>query len=119
MKCFYNVALRCRLAIAKKLAIPLIVNVSYLTLVKIKFVNRFRFILAVIVMFMLNAYNMVIACPGCKDAYDAGSGHSSIGESYSWSVVFFLAMFTGLILFGFFFVRWQFQKHASFKEVHH
>lgn len=47
------------------------------------------------------------ACPSCKDAYEIGSKHSSIGESYSYSVVFFLGMFTSLLVGGTLFLRRQ------------
>lgn len=47
------------------------------------------------------------ACPSCKDAYEIGSKQSSIGESYSYSVVFFLSMFTSLIVGGTLFLRRQ------------
>lgn len=33
-----------------------------------------------------------IACPNCKDAYTPGSAGASVGESYSWSVLFMLIM---------------------------
>ena len=33
-----------------------------------------------------------LACPNCKDAYTPGSTGASIGESYSWSVLFMLLM---------------------------
>jgi hypothetical protein len=34
----------------------------------------------------------VLACPNCKDAYTPGSAGASVGESYSWSVLFMLIM---------------------------
>ncbi|MFM8178042.1 MAG: hypothetical protein ACKOAX_06010 [Candidatus Kapaibacterium sp.] len=49
----------------------------------------------------------VAACPSCKDAYEIGSKQSSIGESYSYSVVFFLGMFTTLLVGGTMFLRRQ------------
>lgn len=73
---------------------------------------------ASVVVLLLQAYSTLMSCPNCKDAYDAGSGDAGIGESYSWSVVFFLTMFTGLLLFGYFFMRWQFQKHSALKQAH-
>ena len=33
-----------------------------------------------------------IACPNCKDAYTPGSAGASVGESYSWSVLFMLVV---------------------------
>ena len=33
-----------------------------------------------------------IACPTCKDAYTPGSAGASVGESYSWSVLFMLVV---------------------------
>lgn len=47
------------------------------------------------------------ACPSCKDAYEIGSKQSGIGESYSYSVVFFLSMFTSLLVGGTLFLRRQ------------
>lgn len=59
----------------------------------------------------------VYTCPNCKDAYEVGSHDAMIGESYSWSVVFFLSMFIGLLVFGFIFIRWQYQKHSIEKDL--
>lgn len=33
-----------------------------------------------------------VACPNCKDAYIPGSAGASVGESYSWSVLFMLVV---------------------------
>jgi len=36
--------------------------------------------------------HQALACPNCKDAYTPGSAGASVGESYSWSVLFMLFM---------------------------
>ncbi|MCE2755295.1 MAG: hypothetical protein LW818_04765 [Ignavibacteriae bacterium] len=40
----------------------------------------------------LTIIQQAIACPNCKDAYTPGSAGASVGESYSWSVLFMLVM---------------------------
>jgi hypothetical protein len=42
--------------------------------------------------FAITMIAQVMACPNCKDAYTPGSTGASIGESYSWSVLFMLLM---------------------------
>jgi len=42
--------------------------------------------------FAITMISQVMACPNCKDAYTPGSTGASIGESYSWSVLFMLLM---------------------------
>lgn len=42
--------------------------------------------------FAITMIGQVMACPNCKDAYTPGSTGASIGESYSWSVLFMLLM---------------------------
>ena len=47
----------------------------------------------IIIMFLCFAIvQQAIACPNCKDAYTPGSAGASVGESYSWSVLFMLLM---------------------------
>ena len=47
----------------------------------------------ILLMFLCLAFvQQVIACPNCKDAYTPGSAGASVGESYSWSVLFMLLM---------------------------
>lgn len=62
---------------------------------------------AMILVLVALAGAAVSACPSCKDAYEIGSKQSSIGESYSYSVVFFLGMFTSLLVGGTLFLRRQ------------
>ena len=64
---------------------------------------RVGFVLALYAVFA----DSLAACPSCKDAYELGSKHSSVGESYSYSVVFFLGMFTSLLVGGTLFLRRQ------------
>lgn len=64
-------------------------------------------IVAVILVLSALACATATACPSCKDAYEIGSKQSSIGESYSYSVVFFLGMFTSLLVGGTLFLRRQ------------
>lgn len=46
-----------------------------------------------IILFLCLAFvQQAIACPNCKDAYTPGSAGASVGESYSWSVLFMLLM---------------------------
>lgn len=40
----------------------------------------------------LVSVQQALACPNCKDAYTPGSAGASVGESYSWSVLFMLLM---------------------------
>ncbi|MFM7156216.1 MAG: hypothetical protein ACKN9Y_02120 [Bacteroidota bacterium] len=42
--------------------------------------------------FAMTMAGQLLACPNCKDAYTPGSTGASIGESYSWSVLFMLLM---------------------------
>jgi len=49
----------------------------------------------VVLLILLFAFTIIVqavACPNCKDAYTPGSTGASIGESYSWSVLFMLLM---------------------------
>lgn len=50
------------------------------------------------------------ACPSCKDAYVPGSAEASIGESYSYSVLFFLGMFFSLLAGGTTFIWWKIKR---------
>ena len=70
-------------------------------------VHKF-FMIVIVGLFVLSigAY----ACPNCKDAYEIGSKQGSIGESYSYSVLFFLGMFTTLLVGGTLFLRRQILK---------
>lgn len=33
-----------------------------------------------------------LSCPACKDGFSGGGGNASLGEAYSWSVLFMLAV---------------------------
>ena len=72
--------------------------------------------LACVVVFVLIG-SLVHACPSCKEAYAPGSKEASIGESYSYSVVFFLGMFFSLLGGGFAFLRWKIMKAMSLKAA--
>ncbi len=50
-----------------------------------------RWILATIAVVLLGS-GTAQACPACKDNYAAGSKQATIGESYSISVLFMLAV---------------------------
>ena len=52
-----------------------------------------------IILFAFSIFGQVFACPNCKDAYTPGSTGASIGESYSWSVLFMLMMPIATITF--------------------
>lgn len=49
-------------------------------------------ILLSIVFFVFATITQALACPNCKDAFTPGSTGATIGESYSWSVLFMLLM---------------------------
>ncbi len=81
----------------------------------IKFsLRRSQQLLACVSVFLLAA-SVVSACPSCKDAYTPGSSDSAIGESYSYSVLFFLGMFFSLLGGGILFLRWKITKAMSLK----
>jgi hypothetical protein len=50
--------------------------------------KRITYILCLFLLIVQKA----IACPNCKDAYTPGSAGATVGESYSWSVLFMLIM---------------------------
>lgn len=50
-----------------------------------------RLIVSAFGLFLL-ASSHAMACPACKDSYVKGSQNASVGESYSWSVLFMLAV---------------------------
>ena len=52
-----------------------------------------------IVIFLFTIIGQAIACPNCKDAYTPGSTGASIGESYSWSILFMLMMPIAIVTF--------------------
>lgn len=52
------------------------------------------------------------ACPNCKDAFASGP-EASIGESYSWSILFMLGMFMSVIG-GFSFLIWSKVKKTNY-----
>ncbi len=68
-----------------------------------------RYILSTIVLVLL-ASVAVWACPSCKEAYEAGSKDAAIGESYSYSVVFFLGMFFTMLFGGTAFLSWKIKR---------
>ncbi|MFN5006965.1 MAG: hypothetical protein ACK5GO_05675 [Ignavibacteria bacterium] len=49
-------------------------------------------VVLLILLFAFTIIGQAVACPNCKDAYTPGSTGASIGESYSWSVLFMLLM---------------------------
>ena len=49
-------------------------------------------VILLILLFAFTIIGQAIACPNCKDAYTPGSAGASVGESYSWSVLFMLIM---------------------------
>lgn len=50
---------------------------------------------------LLFAVNNALACPNCKDGYASGADGASLGDSYSISVLFMLAVPTTIVtIFG-------------------
>jgi uncharacterized membrane protein YhaH (DUF805 family) len=39
---------------------------------------------------LVGVQNFLVACPSCSDNFTKGSANASIGDSYSWSVLFML-----------------------------
>jgi hypothetical protein len=46
---------------------------------------------SVLVMLVM-AVQAAMACPACKDSFTKNSANASVGELYSWSVLFMLAV---------------------------
>lgn len=68
--------------------------------------TRGKIIWSTILMSFSSAYTTLMACPSCSDNYTKGSAQASVGEAYSYSVLFLLAVpITILSLFIFFMVR--------------
>lgn len=53
-----------------------------------------RFIAVVVSAFVLIlvAVDNIIACPACKDSFTSGGANGSVGEAYSWSILFMLGV---------------------------
>lgn len=52
------------------------------------------------------------ACPNCKDAFTSGP-EATVGESYSWSILFMLGMFFSVIG-GFGLLIWSKARKTNF-----
>jgi uncharacterized membrane protein len=52
----------------------------------------------------------VLACPSCSDNFTKGSANASIGEAYSWSVLFMLAVPLFIVTM---FVVMMWRKHRA------
>jgi hypothetical protein len=48
--------------------------------------------LASAVMVFFSAAHAALACPACKDSFTKNSANAGVGELYSWSVLFMLAV---------------------------
>jgi len=65
---------------------------------KMKFyIKKSFYILVVTASMLLFAVNSVLACPNCKDGFGAGTEGASLGDSYSISVLFMLAVPTTIV----------------------
>jgi heme/copper-type cytochrome/quinol oxidase subunit 2 len=47
-------------------------------------------VLAVVLGLLVGVQNFLMACPSCSDNFTKGSANASVGDSYSWSVLFML-----------------------------
>lgn len=49
-------------------------------------------VIALIVVVVAMSSQTLLACPSCSDNFTKGSANASLGEAYSWSVLFMLAV---------------------------
>ncbi|MCX6139223.1 MAG: hypothetical protein NTX15_00040 [Candidatus Kapabacteria bacterium] len=54
-------------------------------------IKKFPVIVGTILLFLVTVEN-IVACPACKDSFTKGSGNASVGDSYSWSILFMLTV---------------------------
>jgi heme/copper-type cytochrome/quinol oxidase subunit 2 len=66
-----------------------------------------------ILTFVITMASQILACPNCKDAYTPGSTGASIGESYSWSVLFMLLMPIATVAFITFRIAYSVKKNRN------
>jgi hypothetical protein len=63
--------------------------------------KRKFYIVVKVATMLLFAVNYALACPNCKDGYASGADGASLGDSYSISVLFMLAVPTTIVaIFG-------------------
>jgi len=48
--------------------------------------------IAVAIAIVMASFQHALACPSCADNFTKGSANAGIGEAYSWSVLFLLAV---------------------------
>ena len=54
--------------------------------------NRFFAVLAGAFELILVTVDNTIACPACKDSFSNAGANGSVGEAYSWSILFMLGV---------------------------
>lgn len=54
----------------------------------------------------------VVACPSCSDNFTKGSANAALGEAYSWSVLFMLAVPISIVT-AFGVAMWRKQRSHS------
>lgn len=54
--------------------------------------KRFFAVVATALVLIHVAVDNIIACPACKDSFTNGGANGSVGEAYSWSILFMLGV---------------------------
>ncbi len=74
--------------------------------------NLSRMIFAVIITFLVHVEKS-LACPACKDSFTSAGGNASIGDAYSWSILFMLGVPLTIVTAASIFIVRRVRQHSN------